>query len=877
MSAIKITKFLGTAPKNASELLADTAAQIARSCKLYSGDLIPYPRPVIVDSANRTGVIRTLYALREPDTGDLIWLTWLNDVDIVTPATDTLNEQRFYYTGDGVPKISTYALATSGDPPYPSAYYELGLPLPTVKPTTVATQFTPASTVSFARSAGNNVTLVTEAPHNLKTGALVTVSGFAFRTGTYERTDNALTVTIKKHGLSTGSDILLKFTSGGGTTNTYTITVTDPDTFTCTDPVSGNTSGNVSWDIGDLNTTAEVTVINPTTITYFSAGPIVATTANPTGTYTRAATTITVTLTAHGLTTGDKVALKFLTGDATTGTYEVTVVDANTFTCEDTASGTTSGDVRWNAYDVGTVDLGGQIQARTYLYTWYTGWEEESIGSEPSDALFIKEGQIVTVSTLPTVKPTGNNFIRGIRLYRTLAGTTDAEYFLLRTLWFPNDITRVSRTDNVSTVTFAYPHKLFEDDRFKISGCSDASFNITGGIVTAVVDQYTIEYAQTAANVAEVAATGTLYYDVSENPPTSPARYWGDGFDFSFVDDFDYRSLTSILQSGNYDAPPPDMVGLKLIQNSVLAGFVGNTLYFSEPGLFHAWPKDYSRTFDSNIVGLAQIGGNLLVTTEDYPYILAGSNPAVMSQSRLSARYPCVNSRSIVETSFGVVYATHDGLALYAPATAAQLLTRLIHSSDTWNESLDPSTLVGVAYKDTYIASHATASLVLEPGTGNTGPTFVDNDFAFTATWYDPITNNLYMTAGSDGDIYQWDNLDQPSTLMSWKSKTFITKDFTNVGAARIVADYPAVLGSPKWEDITDTWDGTDLTWNAADPITFRLYVDKELIFTTVSTDNNVFRLPTGYRSDTFELAVDSYVRIRAVYLGDTPLSLRTV
>jgi hypothetical protein len=32
VTAIKITKFLGVAPKNASELLPDTAAQVARNC-----------------------------------------------------------------------------------------------------------------------------------------------------------------------------------------------------------------------------------------------------------------------------------------------------------------------------------------------------------------------------------------------------------------------------------------------------------------------------------------------------------------------------------------------------------------------------------------------------------------------------------------------------------------------------------------------------------------------------------------------------------------------------------------------------------------------------------------------------------------------------
>ena len=808
VSAIKISRFLGVAPRNASELLPDTAAQVARNCKLYSGDLIPYPAPVIVGNADRAGIIKTLYGLRDPTTDQLKWLTWTADVSIVTPAVDEFGEQRFYYTGDGVPKVSTYDQAVQGAGPYPVGYYDLGLPLPTVKPTTTAAAFTSAATVSFARAAGNTVTLVTSTSHNLKSGTLITVSGFSFRTGTYSRSGTLITVTITGHGLSSGADVLLKFTSGAATSNSYTITVTGADTFTCNDTVSGTTSGGVGWDIGDLNITTEVTVVDATTINYFSPGPQVATTASTTG----------------------------------------------------------------------KIDLGGQVQARNYLYTWFSGWEEESIGSEPSDALFIKEGQIVTVGTLPTIPPAGNNFIRGIRLYRTLSGVTDADYFRLATLWFPNTITNVSRVDNTSTVVFAYPHQLFKGDRFKISGCSDASFNITGGIVTDVVDLYTISYAQTAANAGSALASGTLYYDVSENPPTTPARYWGDGGIFTFTDDFDYRSLSDLLLSNDYDAPPGGLQGLTIFQNSILVGFVDNILYFTEPGVFHAWPEKYKRVFDSPIVGLAQIAGSLLVLTKDHPYIVSGSDPAVLSHIRLSTRYPCLNARSIAETNFGVVYATHDGLAIYAPSVGSQLLTRVIHSSDTWNQALDPSTLVGTAYKGTYFAAHSTGSVVFEPGNNQQSPgTFVDSAFSFSATWYDPETNFLYVVSGSAGDIYQWDAPSQQALPMQWKSKTLVAKDFTNLGAARVVADYTGQPESSTWQGAANLWVLETQIWGAGSVLIFKLYANKTLVASIPRSNSNVFRLPTGYKTDTFEVEVESAIRVRAIHLGDTPAALRTV
>jgi hypothetical protein len=65
-----------------------------------------------------------------------------------------------------------------------------------------------------------------------------------------------------------------------------------------------------------------------------------------TGTYGRSTNTVTVTITNHGLTSGDRVWLDFSAGTGGTATdnvYTVTVSDANTFTVTDSASGTITG------------------------------------------------------------------------------------------------------------------------------------------------------------------------------------------------------------------------------------------------------------------------------------------------------------------------------------------------------------------------------------------------------------------------------------------------------------------------------------------------------------------------------------------------------
>lgn len=804
MAGVKITNFFGIAPKISPELLPETAGQIARNTKLYSGDLIPYPQPVVVGNTGRTGTIKTLYALKDL-LGQNQWLSWTTDVDIAIVTSSDISDQRFYYTGDGTPKVSNYSLAFEGIGPYPTNYYELGLPLPTTIPTVVVTPFTTAVTATYERDNNNTATLTTGLPHGLKEGAYITVTGFSYLAGSYTFVGTTVTCTISSHGLTGTPQVILDFTSGDAIDGVYTATVTGANTFTVNVPAAPTSTGTVRLSMTSFNVTGiQATVVDPSTIEYFSPGPLIATT----------------------------------------------------------------------AFTGGDINLGGPTQSRSYVYTWYTPWEEESIASDPTTAVFVKEGVTITVGSLPTAKPSGNNFVRGIRLYRTLATATDTQYLRLKTLWFPTDLATVSRASNVSTVRLEFPHNLGIGDRFKISGCSVASFDITGGIVVNIPDDYTFTYAQAAANVSTTTvAAGTLYHDVSENPPTTAARYWGDGGNYDFVDDFNPLNLTDVLASDEYDAPPDDLQGLIAAQNNILAGFVGNKLYLTEPAIPHAWPIAYGITFEYDVVGLAPVSGSILVLTKGYPYLVSGSDPAAgMSVQRIDALYPCLNRKGIVAMNYGVVYPTHDGMAVFSPGSGSTIITRANFNNDTWLVELNPNTIVGEFYGDAYLASHSTGGFAFEPDK-NIGGQYVDLDFTYTASWYDSIGGQLFAVAGTNGDVFEWDNLSQPALTQEWKSKVIKTSDMINLGAARVIADFAEV--TTTWDAASQQWQNDTSPWSTVNNITFKFWVDKQLLMTTTVTDIGTFRLPTGYRSDTFEVGVTGDVRVRAIHLGETPLSLK--
>jgi len=94
------------------------------------------------------------------------------------------------------------------------------------------------------------------------------------------------------------------------------------------------------------------------------------------------------------------------------------------------------------------------------------------------------------------------------------------------------------------------------------------------------------------------------------------------------------------------------------------------------------------------------------------------------------------------------------------------------------------------------------------------------------------------------------------------------------MGAARVVADYSGTVTPPAWGEYDVNWSLADLTWSAAAPVVFNLYADKALVFTTSLRDSDVFRLPAGYKTDTYEVEVVGSTRVRAIHLGATPSSL---
>ena len=515
--------------------------------------------------------------------------------------------------------------------------------------------------------------------------------------------------------------------------------------------------------------------------------------------------------TAHGLVNGAYVTTTTFGGTGyNLSNVQVTVVNATTITYYCPGAAETS-----VADTAGKVDLAGPTQTRTYVYTWYDAWGQESVASPVSTTLYIKDGQTVELTGLPAAWPgsyTGTYQTTGmkVRIYRTVTSAGGTKYY----------------------------------------------------------------------KVADVNLGTTTYSDTVAT-----------------------KDLVTALPSEYFDQPPSTMQGIMSVHNGIMVGFFENTVCFSEPGYPHAWPQKYQMQVDATVVGISNVGQTIVVLTTENPWVIQGSAPANMSKTRMDYKLPCTSKRGIVNMGFGLVFPTRGGLATYSSATGGDLLSKHVYEWDTWRANVNAGDLMAAQYNGKYTARSSKGSFVFEKH-DQIGGFLIRLSQDFTALYYDANAAVLYFAY--DGKMYQWDDPAKPFGQFDWKSKTMVTKDYMNLGAARVIADYGS---NPNDVQIADQ-NAVTLTNNQAlistrktggslggssfgavavagsfiKPLTpvnvgvqFQLFVDKELIFTTQVVNDNAFRLPTGYRSDTFEVRVTGNTRIRAVHLGETPWGLDKV
>lgn len=358
----------------------------------------------------------------------------------------------------------------------------------------------------------------------------------------------------------------------------------------------------------------------------------------------------------------------------------------------------------------------------------------------------------------------------------------------------------------------------------------------------------------------------------------------------SYDHDLDAAPMNEVLPSYDYDPPGDTMRGIVALPNGIMAAFDGKELFFCEPWLPHAWPRKYALRTDADIVGLAVFGSTIAVLTTRNPYLVQGTHPDSMVMERVDANMPCLSKRGIVDLGYAAVYPSHDGLALIG-AGRSEIISKSIFTRRQWH-SMSPESIVAAGfdgrYMLTYIADqfdvidagdHSTEN-VDEFGNGDhTGfpagalsydfgsfdsafgtqrvgsidissgqPFFNDFDIAApTSMYFDPATGNLYMLTDAM-DVSLWDDEDEPTETMRWKSRLYHMSFPTSFGAVMVQTD----------DSVT-----------APDFISCTVFADGVAVG-TATEPNKPARLSGGALANRWEIEIEGNVPATGILLAGT-------
>ncbi len=381
----------------------------------------------------------------------------------------------------------------------------------------------------------------------------------------------------------------------------------------------------------------------------------------------------------------------------------------------------------------------------------------------------------------------------------------------------------------------------------------------------------------------------------------------------TFTDDVANADLGEVLPTELYEGIPTGITGLIGLTNGIFAGFVGNTLYFSEQYLPHAWPDEYAMIFGFDIVALGSFGTTLVVLTEGVAYLVTGETPATLRKQAVPGFYPCVSKRSAVSTVHGVLFASNEGL-IKINYDGPFNLTFAYLTPLEW-AAYTPTTMHGSYFNGKYFASVNTDSTLI----------FDLENKAFTTineyyrSFYRSKDSGAFFkifenTVTADTNIEEWEGDSYNFMYYKWKSKKFLLSAEMGFVCAQVEVDNEeyayliaqmeenaylatqnaAIFATGDLEDTYNYGDGqtpvaypnnNDMTFNwqrfngtnlldlnmieLDSNVKFTYFVNGVQVMQKNVTTNKPFRLPP-LRGRNVEVQLQGYIPVQAVSIAQS-------
>ena len=392
-------------------------------------------------------------------------------------------------------------------------------------------------------------------------------------------------------------------------------------------------------------------------------------------------------------------------------------------------------------------------------------------------------------------------------------------------------------------------------------------------------------------------------------------------------------AANSLLESTNFVAPPSDLEGLVVMPNGYLVGWAGRRLVMSEPYRPHAWPAQYELSTEFPIVGMTVWGSTLVIGTESQPYFGQGNSPASFTTRKLDAVEPCLSRRGIVATVAGAYYPSLNGLVL-ADGNGARVITQDILTKEEWS-TYNPELIYAAQLGLQYIAFTApNTGFIINPTEQDTKLVTLDAFNNVEGIETDRYSGNVTLLA--QDRAFEWDPQANSRVPWQWQSKVFQTPEPYNFGAIRcqfrtgtedtggdlakyvqynedLFAAVPSGTASPQSQTrglgtlnggvlggspaqaagLVVGWDEPEniqplngsllYEVTALSTVTFsvRLQVksgrEGTVRFDRVIFDERIYRMPTGFKSDLWQVNVFGNTDVYSIQMGTTPRSLKQV
>jgi hypothetical protein len=370
-------------------------------------------------------------------------------------------------------------------------------------------------------------------------------------------------------------------------------------------------------------------------------------------------------------------------------------------------------------------------------------------------------------------------------------------------------VTGASWSGGVATLTVASTRGLRVKEEISVAGMNPSGYNTSLAAITAMTAT-TVSYA-VAVNPGAFVSGGTLSRIAPHNTTGMVKRIYRtvtsvNAVDYFFVAEIPVAQTTytdtlsnsivsgqGTLKTLGWDMPPADMHSLTAMANGMMAGLSGNTVCLCEPYYPYAWPTAYQQSMIFDGVSLSGSDTSLMATTKGNPYIFTGNHPSSISQRMIEETWPCVAKRGTAGISGGMLYPTHQGLAVIGPGVT-QIVTKDLYKPENdiggWPK-LTPSSLIATYHNSRYYGAYTDADtegqkiLILDKGEA---AQVVQANVSITALYSDPISGYLYVVV--DGEIQQWDGDAGSKLLFEWFSKEFLFQPPVNMAAAKVDADF---------------------------------------------------------------------------------------